>query len=289
MYAQDTIIWPDFSQTSARSNLLRELKRINSKTFWVEMLPLFQHDYLTLPKDHYKLWASNLIIPFETFRNQDVVSINDSTWPAIFEGSNLYKEALWQYPIGIPLDHLTNFFTPYYDFLTTRTRACALSHLISANITPEQIQQMEVIVEIGAGTGDMADIVHKLGFKGKYIIFDFAEVSLMQKWYHDQLGLKNITYVTDPAELEPADLTIAAWSFTEMGLELRNEIVKAIGTNGEWMIAYSDSIFEIDNADYLTSTFAPLFSNRHCLIQFFDASYVTGDGGTRYLVIKNTK
>jgi hypothetical protein len=174
------------------------------------------------------------------------------------------------------------YLAMFSDYPTTMNRIQAVSHLIINGIMPEDLAKMDTIVELGAGIGDMADIVYKLGFKGKYIIYDFPEVGRIQKWYHDQLGHTNVVHTSNLDDLVDADLLIATWSFTEMPLDLRVEVLKHVSGTKQWLIAYSNLIFGIDNNKYITEEFVPQFENTHN-VKYIDVPWMPWDGGTKYL------
>lgn len=174
----------------------------------------------------------------------------------------------------------------FEDFTTTMNRVQHLAHLLINGWDPESLSKLDTIVELGGGIGDMADIVYKLGFKGKYIIYDFPEVGAIQKWYHDQLGYTNIVHTSDVNDLCDADLMIGTWSFTEMPIELRDEIMTKIGGTKNWLIAYSNEIFGIDNDKYIRDVFVPRFEESST-IEYTDIPFMPWDGGAKYLSIKH--
>ena len=54
----------------------------------------------------------------------------------------------------------------------------------------------EIILEFGAGTGQMADVLSDLNFKGRHIIYDLPLMTVLQKHFIDKQGIKN-TYILD--------------------------------------------------------------------------------------------
>jgi hypothetical protein len=184
--------------------------------------------------------------------------------------------------IGCTQQDFIQYLSMFSDYPTTMNRIQALSHLLTMGIMPEDLEKMDTIVELGAGIGDLADIVYKLGFKGKYIIYDFPEVGRIQKWYHDQLGHTNVVHTDNLDDLVDADLMIATWSLTEMPLDLRDEVVKRIKNTKRWVIAYSNLIFGIDNAKWITEDFLPQFEENY-EITSMDIPFMPWDGGTKYL------
>ena len=41
----------------------------------------------------------------------------------------------------------------------------------------------EIIFEFGAGTGQMADVLNHMKFKGKHIVYDLPEMTILQKYF----------------------------------------------------------------------------------------------------------
>jgi hypothetical protein len=53
-----------------------------------------------------------------------------------------------------------------------------------------RLENLSQIVEFGGGFGTMCKLVHQLGFKGRYIIFDLPECSALQEYYLNAVGLQ---------------------------------------------------------------------------------------------------
>ncbi len=64
----------------------------------------------------------------------------------------------------------------------------------------------------------MCYIIRKLGFAGRYAIYDFPEMQLLQRWYLESEG-----YTADfVQESQPCGLFIATTSFSETTREFRD-------------------------------------------------------------------
>lgn len=89
--------------------------------------------------------------------------------------------------------------------------------------TGRKISQLSTIVEFGGGYGAMALLCHRLGFKGRYVIYDLPEFSLLQEWYLSQFGVA--------AEWNPkrkpknTSLFMALYSLSEVESNLRDELI----------------------------------------------------------------
>lgn len=256
-------------------------KQVNDGNYWPTMCEVFAADCENLPMERFKVWASVMSVPFMTrARFFDYFAY---VIPAAF-ADPVVRDALEDPNIGMT-EQDRFIYDLFEDYRTTMNRVQHMAHLVINGWTPEALSKLDTIVELGGGIGDMADIVYKLGFRGKYIIYDFAEVGKIQKWYHDQLGYTNIVHTSDVNDLQDADLMIGTWSFTEMPLSLRDEIMTKIGGTKNWLIAYSNEIFGIDNDKYIRETFIPqIEENRN--IEYTDIPFMPWDGGAKYLSAK---
>ena len=256
-------------------------KQINDGNYWKTMCEVFATDIENLPMERFKVWASTMSVPFMTRAH-----FTDYICPVLVAAktNETVCEALREVMIGYNGEPDFQHFNMFEDFPTTMNRIQHMAHLILNGWDPVELSKLDTIVELGGGIGDMADIIYKLGFKGKYIIYDFKEVGAIQKWYHDKLGYTNIVHTSDVNDLVDADLMIGMWSFTEMPIDLREKIMDKIGNTKNWLISYSNQIFGIDNNKYITEQFVPRFTNHN--IEYTDIPFMPWDGGAKYLSIK---
>lgn len=257
-------------------------KQINDGNYWKTMCEVFATDIEHLPMERFKVWASVMSVPFMTRAR-----FTDYIGPVLMaaKASETVRNALEEVMIGYNGEADFQHFNMFEDLPTTMNRIQHMAHLVLTGWGPYELSKLDTIVELGGGIGDMADIVYKLGFKGKYIIYDFKEVGQIQKWYHDQLGHTNIVHTSDVNDLVDADLMIGTWSFTEMPLDLREEIMGKIGGTKNWLIAYSNHIFGIDNDKYIRETFVPQIEENRT-IEYTDIPFMPWDGGAKYLSAK---
>ena len=54
------------------------------------------------------------------------------------------------------------------------------------------LEDDEIIFEFGAGTGQMADVLSDLHFKGRHIVYDLPLMTVLQKHFIDKKDIKNI-------------------------------------------------------------------------------------------------
>ena len=123
-------------------------------------------------------------------------------------------------------------------------------------------------MEFGGGYGSLCRIVHKLGFQGRYVIFDLPEFAALQKFYLGLLGSPlvpekeaspgdpGILCTSELPELDAATrneatrgIFIATWSLSETGESLREHVVTLPGIESAaaYLIAYQRDFGGVDN------------------------------------------
>ena len=272
-------LFPDFNSNSEMAQKMIKVKQENGPDFWPVMREVFAHDLKTLPKTRFKAWASVWTIPFmATARHSDYIrlSLTAAMQP-------IYHEALIDRGVGMNQQDY-EYFRMFSDLPTTMNRIQAMSHFIINGWTPEKLRGINKIVELGGGIGDMCDIAYKLGFEGEYKIYDFPEVNQLQEYYMGELGNDKAKFTSDINDLSDADLVIGTWSFTEMPLDLREKIMMKIGGSKNWLIAYSNQIFSLDNDAYINKTFLPLVKGDKD-VKFTAIPFMPWDGGANYVSV----
>jgi hypothetical protein len=283
-----TPIWPDGRQDSFMAQEMILAKQCEDESYWPTMRRIFAHDFDTLPKERFKVWASVWNVPFvhshipQEYVWQYMNALRTSS------DADTYAAAVEEPLIGCTAGDFRDYLSLFSDSMANATRVQHLSHLLICGYTPEILRSMNTIVEMGSGIGEMPDIIYKLGFRGRYIIFDLPEVSRIQQWYHQQLGHTDITYTSDPDQLDAADLCIATWSFTEMPLDLRARLMTRLNRSKSWLIAYSNTIFGLDNEKYMRETFVPSLKGRRYKTTTIPVPYMPWNGGTNYLSVRST-
>lgn len=130
------------------------------------------------------------------------------------------------------------------------------------------VSRFPLIVEFGGGYGSLCRLVHKLGFRGQYLIFDLPEFVALQKFYLGTLdmplieakdaapGRQGILCTSDLAVLGSIDLQeaqqslfIATWSLSETAKAFREQIVAlpAIDSAAAYLITYQRDFEGVDN------------------------------------------
>lgn len=175
-----------------------------------------------------------------------------------------FEPAVQESPTGNPIRFL------YYP----RSSGSLLHHchhvLRFEEMTGANLPAMDVVVEFGGGYGSMCRLLHRLGFRGRYFIFDLPEFSALQRYFLKSLGLPvrdgtadvsgpGIYLFTDLEALRAALGTLpgeskktflATWSLSESPTELRDRFLPLVAAFDYFLIAYQDRFYEVDNNEY---------------------------------------
>jgi hypothetical protein len=128
------------------------------------------------------------------------------------------------------------------------------------------------IVEWGGGYGGMCRLAHAMGFKGRYVIYDLPELSLLQRFYLKSnrvrvldeaewlAGERGVFLTSDLATLDRvltapnAGVSEAAfwatWSLSETPAEVRERILPYVSRMRSYFIVYQVEAAGVDNAKY---------------------------------------
>ena len=128
------------------------------------------------------------------------------------------------------------------------------------------------VLEFGGGYGGMCRLVHALGFKGKYVIFDLPPLSALQRFFLKMNGLPAVHDHRSPGvtaetvicssdfgqlkeilssrtDLDSASF-IATWSLSESPVALRRDLLPLVKQFRSFLIAYQGLFGEVDNAAF---------------------------------------
>jgi len=118
--------------------------------------------------------------------------------------------------------------------------------------TGKRVETINHIVEFGGGFGAMALLVHRLGFTGKYVIFDFPEMTYLQEWWLEENGVTGIEFISDISDYHAdTDLVIAIDSISESPMELRDTFLANVNMQSlvlrysrQWENYYNHEYFQ---------------------------------------------
>lgn len=136
------------------------------------------------------------------------------------------------------------------------------------DFSKNNILKIKNIIEIGGGYGCMAQIFKKINKTCNYVIFDTAEVNLLQYYYLkmnnipvtiNKIQSKKVCLINKISLIEKynkkvnkknVNLFIANWSISEMPIDLRNKIIKLTYNFPNKLISFQEKFEDIDNLNY---------------------------------------
>lgn len=130
-----------------------------------------------------------------------------------------------------------------------------------------RVEDLDAIVEFGGGFGGLCRVMHALGFRGRYLIYDLPPIVLLQRYYLERVGLgdqspAHVRATSDFGELAefveriaPGERALfwATWSLSETPLALRERVKPLVERIGTYFIGYQGRYGEVDNADYFAN------------------------------------
>ena len=175
---------------------------------------------------------------------------------------NLWKTLLTENSVGDPVRY---FLYPK----SSGNRIRQVYHLKKYfDFSKIDILKIKNIIEIGGGYGCMAQIFKKINKRCNYVIFDTAEVNLLQYYY---LKMNNIPVTINKIQSKKVclinklslikkynkkmnkrnvNLLIANWSISEMPIDLRNKINKLTYNFPNKLISFQQKFEGINNLNY---------------------------------------
>ena len=124
----------------------------------------------------------------------------------------------------------------------------------------------DAVLEFGGGYGCMCETIHRLGFKGRYLIYDLPIQSGLQRYFLSRHGRSlvepdhpgsGITCLCEPDQIDTAisqlsgkRLLLATWSLSESPLEVRRPFESASQGFEGCMIGYQEQFEGVDNTTY---------------------------------------
>jgi hypothetical protein len=200
--------------------------------------------------------------------NADFIPEELAFLQALPDWKNRWENALKESSVGSP-DMSPNFPSSSGNLIHLAYHLANYEHK-----TGIRISDSGFILEFGGGYGGMCRLVHNLGFKGRYIIFDLPPLSALQRFYlkmndipaeHEVPSFGRIETTLCCWDLEQLKAVlatqpnldgaafIATWSLSESPVALRQDILPLVAQFKSFLIAYQGLFGEVDNNAFLKS------------------------------------
>jgi hypothetical protein len=176
-----------------------------------------------------------------------------------------WRKAIRESPIGHPIP---NVFLPS----SSGNLIHLAYHLVQfENKSRVPINEMNYIFEFGGGYGSMCRLIHNLGFRGRYLIFDLPIFSALQRFYLKATGLTvhsaevldaekyGVVAISDQGQLKDflcnigesgRAMFIATESISEIPIHERGFFLSLLSPFEAFLIYYSHSYREVDNIEF---------------------------------------
>ena len=147
--------------------------------------------------------------------------------------------------------------------------------------TGRPVDRERLVVEFGGGYGAMCWVMHRLGFRGTYVIVDLPEVSALQRFYLRHTGLEvvdadnglpahGVVTTSDLGRLTSllgerppgAAAFLAAWALSESPVSLRDRVRASVADFDDFLIGYTERCLDVDNRAYFADWRARLPDRR---------------------------
>jgi hypothetical protein len=177
-----------------------------------------------------------------------------------------WENAIEESPIGHP--------TYYDDFPSSSGNLIHQAYHLAQceKTTGVDISRARFIFEFGGGYGSLCRLVHRLGFNGRYVIFDLPPFSALQIFFLKMNGISAIpssaytgeassgvicvselehleSILADHASTRDAAF-IATWSLSEAPVMLRQAILPLIRQFNTFLVAYQGYFGNVDNRNF---------------------------------------
>lgn len=217
-----------------------------------------------LQPPHWEYWRNQLwhlaqTQPAESFLSWPCIyhTMANRHWPQVVQWELDTMLNSGKLPAGIEAPILRD----PYAFTQEQNNIRQMYHLFKwEQVTGKKVADLESIVEIGGGYGACALMARRMGFKGRYMIFDLPEFSLLQQWYLDAAGVTGVEFITELPEKVAypkrlVDLLIGIYSLSEMPIALR-KIISTKLTAKSYLFLYSGNWVNHDNRKYFQNDFS---------------------------------
>ncbi len=237
------------------------LNRPAAEKFWTAYRNNIRRDILQKDPRNFLNWApirSSMFHEPEDRLELDILKASP-VWPE-------FQKALVEQKPGNP--------RPYWFYSQTSGNLLHHAYIWQEflKVFPEiKTREFKTIFEFGGGYGSFCRLFYRLGFSGKYFIYDLPEFSFLQEYFLNSINipaalasgsvnssvslLDSVEVLRSNANLvESPDLFLATWSLSESPIELREKIFEVVKSPGAFLIAFQGMLSnpgsEVNNLEY---------------------------------------
>lgn len=268
----------DLRSTAHQTPVFQDDNCSPSEKEWFDNMNQLRQLILTADPRKFLQWdvvKRTMFISFASYISTELKSIK-----VLSDWKSRWRRAIKESPIGCPV--------PFVFFPASSANLIHHAYHLSVfeQRTGLKIDGLDCVMEFGGGYGSMCRVFHKLGFHGRYIIFDLPLFSALQKFFLSTIGLTVLTpeqfvsnkpgilCISDMSVLNTViahedfkreSLFIATWSISEAPIKIRESIYPLASKFKLWLIAYQYRFGEVDNVDFFNT-----WKNRNTCYKWFN-------------------
>jgi hypothetical protein len=142
---------------------------------------------------------------------------------------------------------------------STGFRLKSMHHgLTYETLAGKSLLNYDMIIEFGAGIGELAKTIFELGYGGRYVVVDLPVISQISSFYNNGMT-ESVSSIDQILGIPKNTLFIATWSLSETPFGVRKVVAETI-KGMDQLILFQKSFFEIENFEYFTEEW-PLLTN----------------------------
>lgn len=214
---------------------------------WLENIINFKNHILTQDPKNFLQWdiiRKTMFIGNALFILKEFLYLRQNNW-------NKWKKAITEKKVV--------FTEPYMLYPKSSGNLIHYAYHLAKfeGISGKKIKDFDFIFEYGGGYGGMCLLIHNLGFKGKYLIYDFSILSALQNFFLKMNGIEKndlcidkINKVKKMIPKKGKKLFIATWSLSESPLQIRKITYSLIKNFDAFLIGYQGQFGDVDNRKY---------------------------------------
>jgi len=252
-------------------NLLRSVERLPhedvsdclpSAKQWKENVNRLRHLILSADPREFLRWdvlTETMVVGNDDFVLTELNHLKQDT-----EWTERWSKAIKEVTVGHP--------KPFYKHPLSSANLIHHAHHIAQfeKRTGTRTEEIDFVVEFGAGYGSMCRLFYNLGYSGTYMMYDLPIFNELQKYYLQSMGISiysdssphagitaacisnfdTLKEILSTGNLTGKTLFIALWSISEVPLILREKIFSLVSDFSFFLIGYQSKFGEVDNTKY---------------------------------------
>lgn len=232
--------------------------RSEAEAIWRAPRQRFRQDVLTRSPRRFLRWPV-----LRPMYKRDAPYIGQ--WLAYFrahpEWQSRWQPAVRESTVGDP--------RPFFDYWPSSGNLLSQAYHVCRfeDVTGARLPDIDLLLEFRDGYGALCRLLHALGFRGTYVIFDFPEFSALQRFYLGAHGLPaaarprrepgrpDIVTLSTLGELDELlegqspgrAALVALWSLSETPLPLREAVMTRVAAFEMFAFGYQARFGDVDN------------------------------------------